>query len=377
MLAGVYATLRFLGLMCAGLALAIAAHGAPLDGPYVLRGGAEAWWVDGPADSPAKRSETLRPGATLTIPAVGDLPSFPVPLRSPAQDDADDVDTHGKAPLFVVADTHGEYEIFAHELVKQRVVDARLRWSFGRGHVVVLGDVFDRGPNQLEILWLLYALEAQARKAGGGVHLLLGNHETMTLLGDHRYLHPKYVASTAVLGVASYAELFPADSVLGQWLRSKPAVLRIDGHLCLHGGISPALVGRKLTLAQINGAIRGQLKGSALDTELADFLMKTDGPLWYRGYFDDTRAPTRSSDADVDDVLAAFGVKRVLVGHTIVPTITPLYGGKVIAVQVYPKHEAGAADHFETLVVERGNLFRALPDGTREPLDIHESVTRR
>jgi hypothetical protein len=340
------------------------AHADGTDGPYVMRGGAEAWWVDAGA---VRRIEPLKPGATLAIPGVGDLPAFQVKLRPAAKDDPDSVDTR-VAPLFVVADTHGEYEILAHELVKQRVLDAKLRWTFGRGHLVLLGDVFDRGPNQLEILWLLYGLEAEALKAGGGVHLLLGNHETMMFRGDLRYLNPKYSNSAAALGVASYPDLFAADSVLGQWLRTKSAVLRIDGYLCLHGGISPALVSRKLSLAEINGGIRAVLKGASTDAELDELLMKTDGPLWYRGYFDDQPGFTRATDADIDRALAAFGAKRILIGHTIVPTITSLYGGKVIAVQVYPKHEAGAPDHFEALFIEHGKLFRALPGGQREPL---------
>ena len=127
---------------------------------------------------------------------------------------------------------------------------------------MVLGDVFDRGPNHLEILWLLYGLEAQAAKAGGGVHFVLGNHETMVLRGDLRYLNPKYVASARALGVASYSELFDARSVLGQWLRSRPVISKVNDMLCLHGGISRALLDRKLTLADINGTVRAALSGT-------------------------------------------------------------------------------------------------------------------
>jgi len=60
-------------------------------------------------------------------------------------------------------------------------------------------------------------------------------------------------------------------------------------------------------------------------------------------------------------------VRRILVGHTIVPTITPLFDGKVIAVQVYPKREGGEV-HFESLLVKSGKLFRATPDGSTSPL---------
>jgi hypothetical protein len=217
------------------LAALSVAKAAGADGPYVVNGvsGFEAWSVvEG-----QKRTEPVAGNATLTIPAAGSAPAFKVRLRAPAANAADAVKVSAKAPILVIADTHGEYEILVQMLQSQGVVDASLKWRFGRGHLVVLGDVFDRGPNHLEILWLLYELEAQAAKAGGGLHLVLGNHETMVLRGDLRYLNPKYVESARILGVSAYSELFGPRTVLGQWLRARPVMLSIGDSLCLHGGV--------------------------------------------------------------------------------------------------------------------------------------------
>lgn len=361
---------RLVALLTAGL-FSVRIFAAVPDGPYVLRNAAgdfEAWSVEVGVDGAHKTVVPLKRGASLSIPAVGAYPAFQVALRAPAQPATDVVTAPASSPVFVVADTHGEFEILAQMLVSQKVLDAKLRWSFGRGHLVVLGDVFDRGPNHLEILWLLYGLEAQAAKAGGGVHFVLGNHETMALRGDLRYLNPKYVESAQLLGV-QYQELFPPDSVLGQWLRSRPVVLKFNDLLCLHGGISRALVDRKLSLADINGGVRQVLGNqvAAADAERADFLTSKLGPLWYRGYFAEATDFPAATQDDVDLSLAQFGVKRILIGHTIVPTITPLYGGKVIAVQVYPKREEGAV-HFESLLIRGGKYFRATTDGKTEPL---------
>jgi hypothetical protein len=68
-------------------------------------------------------------------------------------------------------------------------------------------------------------------------------------------------------------------------------------------------------------------------------------------------------------VLAVFGVRRIFIGHTIVPTITTLYGGKVIAVQVYPKRDEDGAIHFESLLINAGRLWRAALHGL-QPLDV-------
>jgi calcineurin-like phosphoesterase family protein len=345
------------------------------DGPYVLRNAAgklEAWSVVVTAEGARKQVVPAAVGGKLAIPGVDSLPSFEVRLRAPAAIAPDAIDAGAKQPLFVVADTHGEFEILAGLLMKQGVVDDALRWSFGRGRLVILGDVFDRGAHQTEILWLLYELEAQARKAGGAVYLVLGNHETMALRGDLRYLHARYRDTAQLLGVASYAQLFDGGSVLGQWLRSKPAVLRLNDYLCLHGGISPELVDRKLSLADINSAVRAVLMGrepaAGDERERVDFLFGESGPLWYRGYFAQESAGAMATPADIERIRGHFGVGTILVGHTRVPTITPLYDGRVIAVQVYPHLDSFGNAIFEALSIRDGKLLRALPDGRTQPL---------
>lgn len=345
-----------------------------MDAPYA-KAGKHGWvvqWAESSeAAAPSARRELAAVGDHVVIPGVGGLPPFPVRLRDPATAPVpDEVKVPADAALFVVADTHGEYEILVEFLRNQKIVDTRLRWSFGNGHLVFLGDVFDRGAHQTEILWLIYKLEAEAAAAGGGVHLLLGNHEAMVLRGDVRYLNAKYPRTAEALDAASYSELFGADTLLGQWLRSKQAMLKFNDFLLLHGGISPGLVERRLALADVNRIVRDVLNGTAApDRDPAKFVMGTSGPLWYRGYFPREDAPAAATAADVDATLRHFGVDAVLVGHTPVPTVTPLYDGKVIAVQVYPhRDEATGAAVIEGVVWENAAWHRARIDGVRERL---------
>jgi hypothetical protein len=341
------------------------------DGPYVLDSAAgwQAVSVQLSGQAASKQARIVRAEETLTVPAVGSTPAFTVKLRGPAAVAPDAVRVPKGAPLFVVADTHGEYEILVAMLRAHKIIGPDLKWRFARGHLAVLGDVFDRGPNHLEILWLLYELEAQAAKAGGGVHFVLGNHEVMALSGDARYLHPKYAETARVLGVSSYAELFAPRSVLGQWLRSKPAVLKLDDSLCLHAGVSRALLDSRLTLGDINATVRSVLNGEPGQGAMAELVMGSLGPLWYRGYFaGQTGFPIATAD-DVRLALDTFGVRRILIGHTIVPTVTPLYGGKVIAVQVYPKRDEAGHTSFDALLFRKGVIFDAGVDGSIRRLE--------
>ncbi|HET9865491.1 MAG TPA: metallophosphoesterase [Steroidobacteraceae bacterium] len=366
-----------LRIMVGMLALLLAACAlcAETDGPYVVRnaeGRLEAWSVDVTTDGARRRVVPVAPGSRLIVAAVGSLPAFEVTLRPAAQPAAGEVADDGKAPVFVVADTHGEFEILAAMLQEHGVIDERLHWKFGRGRLLFLGDAFDRGAHQLEILWLVYELEAQARQAGGAVHFVLGNHEVMALQGDARYLNPRYRATVQIFDVDSYARLFAPDSVLGQWLRSRPALLKLGDLLCVHGGLSPGMIERKLTIREVNASVRGVLSGAepadAQARELADFLFGREGPLWYRGYFAGQSGGAVATRADVERILQHFGARRILVGHTRVPTITPLYEGRVVAVQVYPRHGSFGYDVFEALLIRDGALLRAQTDGRTEPL---------
>ena len=66
------------------------------------------------------------------------------------------------------------------------LVDDKLRWTGGTTVYVQTGDVFDRGPKVRETLDLLIRLEDEAKRTGGRVEFLLGNHEAMNLLHEFR-----------------------------------------------------------------------------------------------------------------------------------------------------------------------------------------------
>ena len=108
-----------------------------------------------------------------------------VPLRA-----ADDVcDMKEAAPrLVAIGDVHGAYAQFVAVLRFAQLVDDKEHWSGGRTTFVQTGDLLDRGSDTRQVLELMMRLEGEAKKAGGKVVALLGNHEAMNLLGDLRYV---------------------------------------------------------------------------------------------------------------------------------------------------------------------------------------------
>ncbi len=55
--------------------------------------------------------------------------------------------------------------------------------------------MFDRGDNDLHVEEELYELGEQARRVGGRVVSILGNHEVMNAHGDHRMATRKVSSS--------------------------------------------------------------------------------------------------------------------------------------------------------------------------------------
>ncbi|MCK5326784.1 MAG: metallophosphoesterase, partial [Woeseiaceae bacterium] len=90
--------------------------------------------------------------------------------------------------IVAVSDIHGAYDALVATLQEAEVIDKRLAWSGGKTHLVITGDVLDRGPDSRRVMDLMIRLEHEAPLAGGRVHQLLGNHEVMNLIGDLRYV---------------------------------------------------------------------------------------------------------------------------------------------------------------------------------------------
>jgi hypothetical protein len=273
------------------------------------------------------------------------------------------IEYKGDYNVAALSDFHGQYDLMMSILKRNGIVNDKEEWAFGNGHFVITGDVFDRGDKVTEILWFIYQLERQAEKAGGRVHLLLGNHEVMVLNGDLRYLHPKYVEVARILN-RPFEDLVSKGTILGDWLRSKPVLVKINNMLFAHGGFHPELAKEKRTLDEINQVFKKSLIKSELTKPRAGFaqyLHKRNGPIWYRGYFKDDGA----SEAEIELLLKHFDIEHLIVGHTSQKQVEKRFDGKVIAIDTSIKK----GKYGEVLLIESGKMFRGTPQGKRIALN--------
>ncbi len=283
---------------------------------------------------------------------AGDTSEYTVFREHPYRDfEFDDVEK-----LVILGDIHGTFDSLVNLLQFNRVIDENLDWNWGRGHVLFLGDIFDRGNQVTETLWFIYRLEQQADHAGGAVHYILGNHEIMILSGDYRYLSDKYYYLTDNLNI-HYTGLFNKRTVPGRWLRTKHTVIRINDMLFVHGGLSPPVAELGLSVQEINDIVWYTLRHPNRKTDFHStqvLLFGELGPFWYRGYIEDNSLYSKLSEKELTAILDQYKVSRAFIGHTNVERINAIYG-RVYTMDV-PFYTYGY--NMEAILYRDGDLFR-------------------
>jgi hypothetical protein len=294
--------------------------------------------------------------------------------------------------VVAVGDLHGDFDQFVAVLKSASLVDDQNNWTGGKTHLVQTGDSLDRGPTSRKIMDLLMVLEQQAANSGGYVHALLGNHESMNMIGDFRYTSPGEYASfrdqnsekirdeayrregqgqdraqwntTHPLGYFEHRAALAPNGRYGKWLLGHDCVIKINSTLFLHGGISPKYVSQKIR--QINDEVRSELKqGDKLE---AGIVRDLDGPLWYRGL---AQANEKELEPHVNKVLKNFGVEQIVVSHTFAATvITSRFDRRVILIDIGISRVYDHVGRVGCLVIEQGQKPYVLHRGTRLELPV-------
>jgi len=342
-----------------------------LDGPYV-------WWHDNQPGTiiylKRDSSENITTMETQNIERnsntirfngfAGDTNSYEISnIKRDSNNTFSNIDR-----VFVMGDIHGGYYQLIELLKNNGIIDKNLKWSWGKGHIVFLGDLFDRGDYVTECLWLIYRLEYEAKKAGGHVHMLLGNHELMIMDGDTRDISRKYEYLSRYLEF-NLGQFYGKDFEIGKWLRSKKAIVKINNNLFVHGGISPEFLNTGINMPDLNNLIYKYLNSELDSTEIADteLLIGDNGPFWYRGYFGNWNGYKQITEESVDKTLGFFNVSKIIVGHTNVDQIKSIYHGKIFATDIpyYMSDEIV----LQGLLIEGETFYRVYPDGKRIKLE--------
>tara|TARA_B100000767_G_scaffold39603_1_gene33238 strand:- start:53 stop:1081 length:1029 start_codon:yes stop_codon:yes gene_type:complete len=261
--------------------------------------------------------------------------------------------------IIALSDIHGQYDLTIELLKNNKVIDKELNWNFGKGHLVIAGDIFDRGDKVNEVLWLVYKLEIQAKNDGGRVHFILGNHEFMVLQKDLRYIHEKYKVSSKLIGL-EYDQLYGNKTVLGRWLRSKPSIIKINNNVFTHGGVSEEfLINRGVDFEKINLMMRYYIDTpfEEMNSSIYNLYNGEKSLIWYRDYFKEYGEDL--TDADISKILKMLNTKHIVVGHCSYDQVVQLYNNKIFGVDSSIKN----GKYGEVLLIKKRKFYRGTLKG--------------
>jgi hypothetical protein len=301
-----------------------------------------------PEPVPKQRAaEKPVPAATVASPRVK------VPLKTPLRE-----------RLVAIGDVHGDLDATRIALRLAGAMDEKDHWVGGKMVVVQTGDQLDRGDDERRIVDLLTTLGAEAKAAGGALHVLNGNHETMNVAGDFRYVTP--AGFTSFLDFAKDAErpelarfspiergraaAFMPGGPYALKMADRSTILIAGDTVFVHGGVAPEHV--RYGVERINREVTQFMRGEI--QKLPPFLQRDDSPMWLRAYSDEPLAPAACER--LEQVLGELGVRRMVVGHTVQRRgISSACGERVWRIDV------GLARHY---------------GGPRQVLEIHEGKVR-
>jgi hypothetical protein len=298
--------------------------------------------------------------------AAAKSPAAPTPSSSAAEPSVPPVrNAKLDAERWVaIGDLHGDLAATREVFQLAGAIDSKDRWIGGDLVVVQTGDQLDRGDDEQAILDLLESLTAQAKAAGGALVTLNGNHETMNALLDFRYVTkagisdfdgagdqplPSQVAQALPPELAGRASAFLPGGPYARVLAKRPLVAVVGDTLFAHGGVH--LEHARYGIDKLNDEARVWLEGK--QSSPPRLVLDERGPLWSRSLGAPT--PSAAACADLSRTLAALGVKRLVIGHTIQEQINSACDGRVWRIDVGMSAHYGST-HVAALAHEAGKL---------------------
>jgi len=253
----------------------------------------------------------------------------------------------GAARVVAFADVHGDFEATLSVLQLAGLINAQGEWIGGETVVVQTGDQLDRGDGERAILDLFESLSQQAWDAGGAFYPLLGNHETMNVGLDFRYVTDggwadfaavKYDENAAYL--AAYEEsqrgrvaAFYPGGPYATILAGHNLAMMVGDTVFVHGGILPSHA--TTGLETINSDVQAWMRGETVEPN--EWTHSDESPVWTRGYSDE---PDDKDCAQLEEALTTLGAARMVVGQTIQVSANPVCNDKVWLLDV------GMADYY-------------------------------
>jgi len=246
--------------------------------------------------------------------------ALPTPARQPTR-------LEEKRRTIALGDFHGDIIAARSALISIGAINHKNEWIGKNLHIVQVGDQLDRGNGEREILDLFEKISHESKKSGGGFYPLLGNHETMNVELDFRYvfdggwqpfmnlLSVKDQSDPLLLKYPKWKQgrvlAFRPGGPYAKILSTHNVVMMIGKTLFVHGGLTPKYA--RYGLEQINRDVSDWIAGKRKSIPPVANDSKW-GPLWSRHY----SLKMRSDECQMlEEVLQIVGAEVMVVAHTV------------------------------------------------------------
>lgn len=225
--------------------------------------------------------------------------------------------------IVAIGDLHGDFSATERAFLLAGAIDEKGHWIGGPLVVVQTGDQLDRGDDERQIIDFLRRLVVEAEAAGGALIVLNGNHETMNVSGDFRYVTEKAQKSfddmrNRKLSAAAFpphlrgrAQAFLPGGGAAKLLSERRVIVMVGDSVFVHGGLLPAHV--EYGIERINLETQAWMRGER--PAPPEPIVHDDGPVWTRQYAPE--APSPAACEALASTLAALGARRLVVGHSV------------------------------------------------------------
>lgn len=212
--------------------------------------------------------------------------------------------------IIAIGDLHGDINAIVKLLIKAGVIDNDYNWIGGTTKIVQVGDIMDRGREDIRTLLLLLSINKRAREKGGGIYFIVGNHEMLNLLGEYHYVNPRSTTDKKIRKEI----MVPGSDVCKYLSNHCYGCLKMGNWVFVHGGLKPDHL-KISSLDNMNWILRKYLRGDKTyenDSVFKKLYLDTSGLTWTRAYGN----PRCTNMTELNEALKMINGKHMVVAHT-------------------------------------------------------------
>lgn len=233
--------------------------------------------------------------------------------------------------IIVIGDVHSDLRASIRTFKLAKLIDDNLNWIAEPKNTIVvqMGDQIDsRRPgsdkadqsclSDMKVLDFFTKMDKKARKYGGAVYSLLGNHEILNLSGMFNYVSRKGFEEFD--GVKGRTSSFSKGGKYHKLLAcTRNTILKIGSWLFVHGGIMPEVSEKYKSIPEMNNVIREWILGKTIGESMELIDHRERSPFWNR-YFGKLESGLELEnplcECKFKSIMNTYQIGKMVIAHT-------------------------------------------------------------